>query len=31
MMTSNGVYALAPNDAYVVGSLLGNKLILHGQ
>jgi photosystem II stability/assembly factor-like uncharacterized protein len=31
MMTLNGVYALAPNDVYVVGSLLGNKLILHGQ
>jgi hypothetical protein len=31
MMTLYGVYAVAPNDVYVVGSLLGNKLILHGQ
>jgi hypothetical protein len=30
-MTLMGVYALAPNDVYVVGSIMGNKIILHGQ
>ncbi len=26
-----GVYALAPNDVYVVGTIMGTKIILHGQ
>jgi len=33
MMTLYGVYALGPNDVYVVGTMMGgaNKLVLHGQ
>jgi hypothetical protein len=30
-MQLNGVYVNTPNDVYVVGTLQGNKLILHGQ